>query len=288
MSILKQSLVEKAGYDNGFEYVLPCTLGVVNLGSAHHFAKVAITILPNGLGYSVNFMQATNSLLQELIRQFSNHQQTDSSFLLANEALLAQFLKRTSELAQSLPNQALIDFEAQVQQALSSLSSYDLQSTEVQRIVRQRVGQDRYRQAMLDYWAGACAVTGLSIQTALRASHAKPWAECKSDAERLDVFNGFLLSANLDALYAKPWAECKSDAERLDVFNGFLLSANLDALFDKFLISFTDQGHLLISNQIPPQDCELLGLNNKLQLRWITPSHLPYLSFHRARFKLVG
>ena len=102
MSILKQSLVEKAGYDNGFEYVLPCTLGVVNLGSAHHFAKVAITILPNGLGYSVNFMQATNSLLQELIRQFSNHQQTDSSFLLANEALLAQFLKRTSELAQSL------------------------------------------------------------------------------------------------------------------------------------------------------------------------------------------
>lgn len=258
MSILKQSLVEKAGYDNGFEYVLPCTLGVVNLGSAHHFAKVAITILPNGLGYSVNFMQATNSLLQELIRQFSNHQQTDSSFLLANEALLAQFLKRTSELAQSLPNQALIDFEAQVQQALSSLSSNDLQSTEVQRIVRQRVGQDRYRQAMLDYWAGACAVTGLTIQTALRASHAKPWAECKSDAERLDVFNGFLLSANLDAL------------------------------FDKFLISFTDQGHLLISNQIPPQDCELLRLNNQLQLRWITPSHLPYLSFHRARFKLVG
>jgi hypothetical protein len=31
----------------------------------------------------------------------------------------------------------------------------------------------------------------------LRASHAKPWSDCASDSERLDVFNGFLLSAQL-------------------------------------------------------------------------------------------
>ena len=37
----------------------------------------------------------------------------------------------------------------------------------------------------------------------------------------------------------------KTDAERLDVFNGFLLSANLDALFDRFLISFDEQGALV-------------------------------------------
>lgn len=46
------------------------------------------------------------------------------------------------------------------------------------------------------------------------------------------------------ASHAKPWAECANDAERLDVFNGFLLVANLNALFDRFLISFDDTGRL--------------------------------------------
>jgi len=84
-------------------------------------------------------------------------------------------------------------------------------------MVRQRVGQQAYRQAMLNYWGGACAVTGLALRQAVRASHAKPWADCETDAERLDVFNGFLLSANLDAL------------------------------FDQFLISFDALGGILIS-----------------------------------------
>ncbi|MFN2857939.1 HNH endonuclease, partial [Escherichia coli] len=88
---------------------------------------------------------------------------------------------------------------------------------EVERLVRQRVGQDRYRDALLAYWGGACAVTGVTVTETLRASHAKPWAECTDDTERLDAFNGFLLVANLDAL------------------------------FDRFLISFDGTGRLLIS-----------------------------------------
>ena len=62
---------------------------------------------------------------------------------------------------------------------------------------------------MLDYWGSACAVTGLTLTPALRASHAKPWADCTTDAERLDVFNGFLLSANLDALFIV--SSCNAD-----------------------------------------------------------------------------
>ncbi|CBL45781.1 Hypothetical protein HDN1F_21980 [gamma proteobacterium HdN1] len=68
-------------------------------------------------------------------------------------------------------------------------------------MVRQRVGPNIYRKAMLEYWDGTCAVTGIAIPEMRRASHALPWAECSSDAERLDVFNGFLLAANLDALF---------------------------------------------------------------------------------------
>ena len=111
---------------------------------------------------------------------------------------------------------------------------------------------------MLDYWGGACAVTGLALPQALRASHAKPWAECATDAERLDVFNGFLLSANLDAL------------------------------FDNFLISFSDDGRLLVSKQIAPCDRERLGLGlgapGAMRLRWVARQHQTYLDFHRERF----
>ena len=50
-----------------------------------------------------------------------------------------------------------------------------LGGTEVERLMRQRVGQQKFRAAMLDYWGGACAVTGLALSEVLRASHAKPW-----------------------------------------------------------------------------------------------------------------
>jgi len=178
-----------------------------------------------------------------------------AAFVAATDAELARWLRRASALAQSLPNQAAVDFDTQVQQALAALPATDTQSTEVQRLVHQRVGQDRYRQAMLAYWGGTCAVTGLTLAPALRASHAKPWADCTTDAERLDVFNGFLLSANLDAL------------------------------FDKFLISFSDAGDLLVSPQLTLADRQLLGLDAALKLRWVAAAHGPYLAFHRHRFE---
>ncbi len=42
---------------------------------------------------------------------------------------------------------------------------------EVERLVRQRIGQNKFRDAMMDYWGGACAVTGVAIPEVLRASH---------------------------------------------------------------------------------------------------------------------
>jgi len=54
---------------------------------------------------------------------------------------------------------------------------------------------------LLDLWEGRCAVTGLAVPELLRASHIKPWADCETDAERLDVYNGFLLAPHLDAAF---------------------------------------------------------------------------------------
>lgn len=58
----------------------------------------------------------------------------------------------------------------------------------------QRVGQDIFRQGLMECWESRCAITGLAIPELLRASHIKPWADCATDAERLDVYNGLLLA----------------------------------------------------------------------------------------------
>ena len=96
-----------------------------------------------------------------------------------------------------------------------------------------RVGQGVYRENLEKLWNSACAVTGCHIREVLRASHAKPWKDCK-------------------------------DKERLDGHNGLLLSANYDALFDKGLISFSplkEGWKIMISPSIDKSQLELLGIN---------------------------
>jgi putative restriction endonuclease len=252
MTPLKRALIEKAGHDHGFEHTVSATGAAVTLGSARHPARVAVSLLQQG--YAVTLVQGPPTLQPELERSFAMCPRNDAAFVANTDAELAGWLHRASALAQSLPNQAAVDFDTEVQHALAALPSHEIQSTEVQRLVRQRVGQDRYRQAMLSYWGGACAVTGLTLAPALRASHAKPWAVCSSDSERLDVFNGFLLSANLDAL------------------------------FDKFLITFSNTGQIMISDKVDELNRQVLGVCSQMSLRWIANEHLMYLEFHRGEF----
>lgn len=252
MNPLQRTLIEKAGHDNGFEHVLLSDGASVQLASARHPARVVITLLE--ASFQVSIQSGSATLAQELNRTFPKAGHADQEFVLHTDAALSQWLRRAAALSQALPNQTVFAFEQQLQRELSGMSESDARNTEVQRMVRQRVGQQAYRQAMLDYWGGACAVTGLALPQALRASHAKPWAECASDAERLDVYNGFLLSANLDVL------------------------------FDSFLVSFSDAGELLVSQAIEPSDLKKMGLAVDLCLRWVSAEHRPYLYWHRHLF----
>ena len=123
--------------------------------------------------------------------------------------------------------------------------------TERQQMITTRTAQSRYRSALEKMWGGKCPLTGVSMPALLRASHAKPWKDCK-------------------------------DAERIDPYNGFLLEARMDALFDQGYISFADEGTLIISPCLTEEDREMLGLHAIAQiLPMITPEHLPYLRWHR-------
>jgi hypothetical protein len=250
---LQRTLIEKTSYDNGFEHVLPAAGDAVTLASAHHSAIAIVASLAGG--FEVRFQPASPALQPELLRNFESWAKTDDVFRVPTLADLAVLLRRAASLSQVLPNQAMRDYHTAVAQALADLPT-ESRGTEVERRVRQRVGQDHYRDALLAYWGGAYAVTGVTVTETLRASHAKPWAECADDAERLDVFNGFLLVANLDAL------------------------------FDRFLVSFDDAGHLLISGRLSQNDLQGLGIRPEMTLRWLASEHRRYLQWHRERFLL--
>lgn len=248
MNQLQKAIIEKIGHDFGFEYLVSETDAEVTLGSARHFIYAAICIV-DGI-YIVGFNNAKASFITELNRDF-NHK-SNNQFNAKGESQLALLLQRASQLANSLPNQAVENYETKLKTALA-LMPPSAKGTEVERMVCQRIGQDAYRKAMLDYWGNACAVTGLQMPEVLRASHAKPWAECETDAERLDVYNGLLLTANLDAL------------------------------FDRFLISFDKAGRIIISKVISDSQRDLLNIDESMQLRWISIEHHNYLGYHRQR-----
>jgi HNH endonuclease len=106
-----------------------------------------------------------------------------ATFMLANLSQLHISLDRVYKLALSLPEAPLERFKAKT----SNLP----RTTEAERLVIQRIGQDVFREALLDYWAGRCPMTGITEPGLLRASHIVPWADC-TDAQRLDVHNGLL------------------------------------------------------------------------------------------------
>lgn len=166
-----------------------------------------------------------------------------AAFEAVDTSALHRLVRDIRRLARALPREPLRLFEAQM--------AAELGATEVKRLVAQRVGQDIFRDALMEYWDGSCAVTGVAEPQLLRASHIKPWARCESDAERLDVHNGLLLAAHLDAA------------------------------FDAGLISFADYGAILFSPNFSEANRVALGLHPGLALRKASAGHRANLAWHR-------
>ena len=251
MNSLERSLVTKAGYDHGWEVVIDETApAFLVLGSANHRAQTTVRAAGGG-GWIVQF--PAGRLTSELSRVVGLRRDGGGGVAAANERELGALLAHASRLARTLPDLPCRRYERAVSDELARVAEGPT-ATEVERIVRQRVGQDIYRESLLDYWGGACAVTGIELPELLRASHAKRWADCASDAERLDVFNGFLLAAHLDAL------------------------------FDRYLLTFDLAGLAVLSPRVDATTRGRLGLTHDLRLRWLSPEHETYLAVHREEF----
>lgn len=166
-----------------------------------------------------------------------------AAFCVSDTAPLHRLVREMWQLARALPIEPLRVFEAETRNLP--------RATEIERLVIQRVGQNIFRDALFAYWGGVCAVTSVAEPRLLRASHIKPWAQCETDGERLDVYNGLLLAAHLDAA------------------------------FDAGLIAFKDNGEILISDDLTESDRRAMNINSRLVLRQVADSHCENLAWHR-------
>jgi hypothetical protein len=243
-SFVVRTELQKAAFDNGFRIELGLDFGWLHFRSTTAQGDIWLAAGskdgPWFLVIGVDAVAAELGLAPVTVNSAPTG--TTYSFHSVNE--LYEALDRSYRLGVSLPDGPLKEFLAKTKSIP--------RSTEAERLVVQRVGQDIFRQALLKYWDARCPLTGITDPALLRASHIVPWAECETDALRLDVHNGLLLSAL--------W----------------------DAAFDAGLVSFNDEGRILRSPALTAAAAGQLNIHADVQLK-LTDAHRAHLARHRAR-----
>ena len=113
-----------------------------------------------------------------------------------------------------------------------------------------RRGQHLYKERLVDLWEGQCAICHINLPELLRASHAKPWKDSNQN-------------------------------ERLDPYNGLLLCAHHDALFDKGLISFDQEGQILMSEVLLASSPQVYQVASDMKLDFFEENK-KYLLWHQC------
>jgi hypothetical protein len=131
----------------------------------------------------------------------------------------------------------------------------DIGPTEKERLVKARRGQGVFK-SDLQRVEKRCRVTGIRNRVHLRASHIKPW--CQS-----------------------------TDQEKLDPYNGLLLSPHIDHLFDEGFISFTDSGDLVVADVLDPGVLKTWGIAMPCNIGRFRSEQMKYLDYHR-RYVFLG
>lgn len=163
------------------------------------------------------------------------------AFMFATRDELHAGVQAVYRLSVSLPNFPLEKYE----KAVAGIGE-----TEGERAQKFRIGQNIFRDALMEYWNGRCPLSGISSPDLLRASHMMPWSDCATDAQRLDVHNGLLLSAL--------W----------------------DAAFDAGLVTFDQDGKALPSSHLDAAARAALNVDAIKHLS-LLDGHRIYLDYHR-------
>ncbi|MDE0460577.1 MAG: HNH endonuclease [Chromatiales bacterium] len=238
--------LEKAATDNGFDLELEHTSDWLSFGSSQTSMRIWLTA--RGESRFLAAMSRSDVLrgLDDLGVVFTDLLPSGAAGAASvrDIAALHRLLRRAFQLSRTLPDALLHVFENET----ANLP----RTTEEERLVVRRVGQDIFRHGLMEYWDGRCAITGLDVPDLLRASHIRPWAACDTDAERLDVYNGLLLAPHLDAA------------------------------FDSGFIAVAEDGTVVISDSLQSGARSALGLDGTLKVHGLHREHERYLPWHRT------
>lgn len=245
--------LEKAATDNGFDLSAPAAVGWLSFRSSQTQLRIWLSALGDSLFVLALSRRSVFEGLDGHGIPFANPLPEGASGARSVNDLVALYrmVRRAFQLSRALPDEPLQVF-------LKKTAALPT-TTEAERLVVQRVGQGVFRNGLIDYWEGRCPLSGLAVVELLRASHIKPWADCETDAERLDVFNGLLLAPHLDAA------------------------------FDRGFMTLDDHGHVVLAQSLDAGARSALGLDGGLPPAPLTDAHRAYLSWHREHvFRGVG
>jgi len=125
----------------------------------------------------------------------------------------------------------------------------DLSAAQKADLLKARYGQGVFR-ANLELNEHSCRITGVLDRRHLWARHIKPWYEC-------------------------------TDTEKLDGFNGLLMSPHVAHLFERGYISFSDDGDLLVSQELNPVVMANWRIQLPVNVGEFRPEQRYYLDRHR-------
>jgi len=118
-------------------------------------------------------------------------------------------------------------------------------------MIKTRIGQGAYRDALIEKYDCRCMLCGISIKSVLVASHIKEFS-------------------------------ASTKVESIDTNNGLLLCANHDKLFDQHLISFDRNGDIMISHEIDESQYDNLNIAKSSHID-IDSSVETYMQYHREQ-----
>jgi len=119
-------------------------------------------------------------------------------------------------------------------------------------LAKARIGQGLFRKQVM-LVDPRCRVTGVEDSRLLIASHIKAWRH-------------------------------SSNAERIDGLNGIMLSPHVDALFDKHLISFENDGRMLVQSSLPQDVLDRWSIRRATRVERFRSEQSVFLEHHRELF----
>jgi putative restriction endonuclease len=130
---------------------------------------------------------------------------------------------------------AEIELASELEKELQTFVPRTPLHTTVEKMVKVRIGQQRFKRDVLIDCGRVCPFTNITDESLLIAGHIKPWAK-------------------------------SNDEEKLNPKNGLLFTPTFDRMFNNGFITFKDDTKLIISPLVSNTTARLLGIQSNMEI----------------------